>query len=293
MEQGSTWVLEEQGNRHGESLLGVLRRKTRSLFYVRIYLVLKLKLSRAFQIPISVRNPWEREMLIDPDDTRGQALFFCRGVLDESVMVLWRSLVRLLDFDHYIDVGANYGEVTLSTNDYRTDSVHVFEPNPRIAPYLQLNLAGSHTKVNILAASNRAGPCQLYVDPLWSGTGSVEDTSLPVAEQVQATTLDNYTSTFRRSGDRFLVKVDVEGHEEAVVEGFLQSLQSAGKSVLILEARSAEDAVRLRTCVERVWNEIGVYYLLDSVLYRKSPLPDRDDKFDLVLTNFPLLDSVK
>lgn len=134
-----------------------------------------------------------------------------------------------------LDIGANYGTyaLTLARIGARVD---LFEPNPAIAAVLA---AWAHRRAGIavhaLALSDRTGTAELVIP----GDGSVEhDSSAALAGgavangrrvAVPLAALDSLGIT-----DAALIKIDVEGHEEAVLRGAAATI-AASKPALIVE----------------------------------------------------------
>jgi FkbM family methyltransferase len=121
-----------------------------------------------------------------------------------------------------IDVGANIGNHALFFSRFY-EKVIALEPNPRVFELLSLN---SRLMNNVLplkvAASDRAGEMRLSFAPGNWGGGHL----LPVSEQnseavtVGARLLDDLPEI--SSLHVGLMKIDVEGHEEAVVKEMLK-----------------------------------------------------------------------
>ena len=120
----------------------------------------------------------------------------------------------------FLDVGANKGlyiEAALG----RFAQVFAIEPNPAMAAYLR-DCFGERCQILPLALSDREGTLQLYVprrgQQAIASRGSLEPEANQGLEQtsipVRVTRLDGLTLP-----PLGLVKIDVEGHEQAVLEG--------------------------------------------------------------------------
>jgi FkbM family methyltransferase len=138
-----------------------------------------------------------------------------------------------------VDVGANAG-VWAKRLRNRFHRVIAIEPNPVLAAMLKKQLP---VEVHNVAASNRGGMATLWI-PLRgaatiSGWASLDPencsdrTSLTRVE-VRTTTLDQLLEGVFPS----FVKVDVEGHEVAVLEGAVRTLTVA-RPLVLCEVRSA------------------------------------------------------
>ena len=127
----------------------------------------------------------------------------------------------------FVDVGGNSGIYTILAGVTRADvNIHTFEPFPEAADILRRNVAlnGIQERVTLhdVALSDRAGHAELYLpDP---GHGRLETSASLEAEfkkqhaecrHIETRTLDSYSFDQPVS----IVKIDVEGHEYAVIKG--------------------------------------------------------------------------
>ena len=121
-----------------------------------------------------------------------------------------------------VDIGANYGLYTLALAAGAGPQGRVWacEPTPRTADYLEQSLAlNKQPQVQLLrlAVSDRAGPAHLTITEN-PELNSLAAGSAPGTIEVPAARLDNLASEFAWQDIDF-VKIDVEGHELAVIEG--------------------------------------------------------------------------
>jgi FkbM family methyltransferase len=140
-----------------------------------------------------------------------------------------------------IDCGAHIGEYTVMFAALVGDrgSVHAFEPDARIFPYLTKNVKDNgfrNVVLNNSALSDRLGfaEFELAEDPTASSLRSVSARrSDPLTtERVQLMTLDAYTA--REGIDRIdAVKIDVEGAEASVIAGARQLFAAATPPKLV------------------------------------------------------------
>jgi FkbM family methyltransferase len=130
-----------------------------------------------------------------------------------------------------LDVGAWYGPWTYWLS-RRVGRVEAFEPNPVVAAALRAGVR-SNVTVHEVAASDRGGETDLVVPTpgLGSeGTGSiVPGVAGATSYRVRRARLDDFEFS-----DVRLVKIDVEGHERAVLDGALAVL-TVQHPVLIVE----------------------------------------------------------
>lgn len=126
------------------------------------------------------------------------------------------------------DVGANEGEYVDTLLQASAASgcglqVHAFEPvtNSFMALAKRFSATGN-VVLNRQAASDRAGRGQIFVDPLSPRLASMQTRDLagyrPQAESIETVRLDSYIAGKKLTHLHFL-KLDVEGHELAVLRG--------------------------------------------------------------------------
>ena len=133
-----------------------------------------------------------------------------------------------------LDIGANYGTyaLTLARLGARVD---LFEPNPAIAAILSAWARGqAGVAVHALALSDRSGTAELVIP----GDGSVEhDSSAALAGgtvasgrrvEVPLAPLDSMGIT-----DAALIKIDVEGHEDAVLRGAAATIAASSPALIV------------------------------------------------------------
>ncbi|MDH5477934.1 MAG: FkbM family methyltransferase [Nitrospinota bacterium] len=144
-----------------------------------------------------------------------------------------------------IDIGANQGVYTYFLSRLCVHT-HAFEPNPDVRRYLAPAMAGVRVTVHDVALSDREAKVSLTA-PLVSGKlihgrgklGSFETESKEFEEykeyQVTTATLDSFG--FSNIG---FIKIDVEGHELAVLNGAHELLDKE-RPVLLVEIERKHD----------------------------------------------------
>lgn len=171
-----------------------------------------------------------------------------------SFQVFWRGigyyepitglvLQELAKPDHtFIDIGANVGLFSLMVSHARPGiKVIAFEPNPKLVGILQANVVANgfeQIRCEPVALSDRDGTARLFLHESDMSASLLSDfqresNSREDSTEVQTVSLDSYLS---RHSVRppLVVKVDVEGHEEAFLEGAKQTI-ATHKPDLILE----------------------------------------------------------
>jgi FkbM family methyltransferase len=132
-----------------------------------------------------------------------------------------------------LDVGSNKGSYLYSMAQWsRGAPVIAFEPQRKLVGNLVKACQRSgfrNVTIENLALSDRTGELQLYVpgdadSPGASLESGIADKTPCHTETVQVTTLDAYVAGHLTSPVR-VIKIDVEGHERAVVQGALATIR--------------------------------------------------------------------
>jgi FkbM family methyltransferase len=186
-----------------------------------------------------VVNDVGMRLYVEPADPRAEMLAAMGGRMSRDVIDLWSRLVREFNPALVIDVGANYGEVVLSTR-YPADArVVAVEANPAVATLLARSIAASGLPVELVraAASARSGAMDLYVSDGSSGLSSV-DRQVGKAITVPGVRLDDILVASRGN---VVAKIDVEGHELSVMAGMQRILATCSNYALIVEWSNCDD----------------------------------------------------
>lgn len=135
-----------------------------------------------------------------------------------------------------VDIGGHVGNYTAELRRRNPSlEIHTFEPSPVNVAKLQ-NRFARDKGINIVAAalSDTAGPVTLFSDSAGSALGSLTERRLEhfgidfgITQSVDAIRFEDYWRSTLHSRSLDLVKIDVEGHELAVLGGFGKALQSA------------------------------------------------------------------
>ncbi|MEC7802348.1 MAG: FkbM family methyltransferase [Verrucomicrobiota bacterium] len=149
--------------------------------------------------------------------------------------------------DHFFfDVGANIGLYTWEVAKICPDlKIMVFEPDPNNIELLQITngLTGSdRIKLCSFALSNKCQETAFEQDYLTSATGSIATgnqswiekylNGTPNKIKIQTRTLDQIVEEEKCP---ILIKIDVEGHENEVLEGGIRTIRES-KPLLIIES---------------------------------------------------------
>ncbi len=178
-----------------------------------------------------VQLPWGVNINISTDIYDPVNLAVSRtGVYDLIVTeILW----RLLDSgETAIDVGANIGYMTglIAARTGASGKVYSFEPNPEVYSELINNinewhsaLGWNHIQAEQLALSNHTGNGLLYVSENREA-GKLAEESVVNGTNLSSTSKEAHNVALRRldeviDDDIGILKLDVEGHELAVLQG--------------------------------------------------------------------------
>lgn len=167
---------------------------------------------------------------------------FCRG---EPELHLLKQLVPRNRIA--LDVGANYGVYTYFLSRL-VRHVYAFEPNLRLADYLQRAVPGNAT-VCRFGLSDHEGKARLTIPIIRNreihGHGTVEPHAFSSATrtlEVELRRLDDQGLT-----ELGFIKIDVEGHEDAVLNGGERTIARWRPRMIIeIEQRFVAGAVRDR-----------------------------------------------
>jgi FkbM family methyltransferase len=130
-----------------------------------------------------------------------------------------------------LDVGAWWGPWTYWLS-RRSDQVVSFEPNPAAAAFLR-RVAGSNVRIEEVALSNETKDATLHVSPVRGrdALATLEGFRGEPGERevaVHTVELDSY-----EFDDVKFVKIDVEGHESAMIAGAEDTLRRLHPTILI------------------------------------------------------------
>ena len=211
-----------------------------------------------------------RSVIFDTSDVNLLGNLVSRGVWDES---FHRFLLKTLSgSDVYVDVGANIGQfvVTASKGLSKHGRVFAFEPNPRIADTLSLNVrmsANSGAPAEVIerrvAVSDTPGLATLLVPAFHAGRASlrpdavsdINETDLDRVE-VPCVTLDDELGRLSRIR---LLKIDVEGNEPAVLAGAINLIESGRVDLIDIESIRSHLGARTTALGELLdrWQDMG------------------------------------
>lgn len=145
-----------------------------------------------------------------------------------------------------IDVGANNG-VTSCLMARSFNKVHAFEANPRLAKNL-IRCAPKEVQVWPVALSSEEGEAHLTVPisagVILEGWGSMERPLLAEFDKLESVKVKKRTLDSCDLQDVGLIKIDVEGHEMAVLRGAKETIQRYHPWLIVEALDKQQDRVR-------------------------------------------------
>ncbi len=194
--------------------------------------------SRSTQ-PIWSRVLRDHGVFADLKDFNGRSAYFI-GDVDRKVTLVCQRIIR--HGDTVLDVGANIGTLTMRFAHLVGTLGHIvsFEPNPRVACLLRAALIRNGLRNVTLceyALGDYVGESVLRVPNEHSGRASLRPGCLGTPSVVKVMRLSDVLRSMNLSRVR-LVKIDVEGLEDAVLRGAYDAFYHDPPDALVLEASS-------------------------------------------------------
>ena len=240
-------------------------------------------LNKCLSIPIPIRI----YSLIDLYSSFAQGLGWGSGTIKQEINACL-SLLRTKP-NIFIDIGANKGLYTQGVlNEIGSIETHVFEPSELNYKILKDKFSFSNKiKINKIALSNSTSKAKLFSDISGSGLGSLTkrrldhfDIEMDNEEEVDLIRFDEYWN--KNSTVIDYVKIDVEGHELDVLEGF-------GKLIFktkLIQFEFGGCNIDTRTYFQDFW-----YFFLQRnfIIYRITPrgflrIPSYKEKYEFFQT---------
>jgi FkbM family methyltransferase len=191
----------------------------------------------------SAKTPWGIPICFDPHELHGRSMLTL-GLADLRVSEIISRVVR--PGDMAVDVGANIGIMTslMAARAGLAGRVFSFEPHPATYIFLEKNIASirniigaSTVKIHMKALSDVSSSGFICEPPGFSANSGIACiTKSPlndsIGHQVSLSKFDDIFNDFKRIR---LVKIDVEGHEDNVLQGMHKSLASGVIDFVICE----------------------------------------------------------
>ena len=243
----------------------------------------RIILNKFLSLPI----PIHIYSFIDLYSSFAQGLGWGSGTIKQEINACL-SLLRTKP-NIFIDIGANKGLYTQGVlNEVESIEMHVFEPSELNYKILKDKFSFLNTiKINKIALSKSKSKANLFSDITGSGLGSLTkrrldhlDIEMAYEEEVDLIRFDEYWNENSTIID--YVKIDVEGHELDVLEGF-------GKLILktkLIQFEFGGCNIDTRTYFQDFW-----YFFLERnfIIYRITPrgllrIPSYKEKYEFFQT---------
>lgn len=237
------------------------------------------KLSRAVlsavDIPIWVKLPgvrWKAKVRL----VRHASFFILGGAVEPGIAALFTAIGRQFGIQSFWDVGANVGYYSWLVKSVAPEAkVRMFEPDPENLALVRETMRRtdlSEIVVREVAVSDARGRRRFARDEVSGSTGGIEENAINYSErhwgvqsgllEVDTVSLDDERAS---CGAVDVIKIDVEGHEEAVIRGALDTIRR-DQPIVIFECFHGGAGI-IRTLAplgysfidaERMDNELGV-----------------------------------
>jgi FkbM family methyltransferase len=193
-------------------------------------------------------------MVLDPTDPAYFRYRRHRGDYESAAAAVTLGFLKRNPGSIFVDIGASYGFYTLSAaelanRDGGIKRIYAFEPDPRPVRALRratgLNGFGHITEVHQFAVGDFSGKTHLFRHRRAS-TGNRafalgdDQEKYCDPESVDAISLDAFLLERHGSGERFVIKIDVEGAEVRVLRGAIHTLSQAAGYAIVVEYHPAD-----------------------------------------------------
>ena len=225
----------------------------------------KFILNKFLSLPIPIRI----YSLVDLYTSHAQGLGWGSSTIKEEISACLSLLQTKPNI--FIDIGANKGLYTEGVlNEIGSIEAHIFEPSEVNYKMLKDKFSFSNKiKINKIALSNSSSKAKLFSDTPGSGIGSLTkrrldhfDIQMNNEEEVDLIRFDKYWDKNNATID--YVKIDVEGHELEVLEGFGKLLSKTK----LIQFEFGGGNIDTRTYFQDFW-----YFFLERnfIIYRITP----------------------
>ena len=264
-------------------------------------------------------------IVVRRDDNSLTPRIMLLGYWEKLITDYSERLVKIYSSPTIFDVGANFGWYGLTLSRFSNEStIHYFEANNSLIDCIKrttaINNLTHKSIINHNAVSDINGEIlKLNILDHLQGSSSIEDLSKlpsnfsfndikePISMEVESITIDEYSSKHDVKKIDFL-KIDVEGHEENVLEGAKRMLAESKDMTLLLEwntNRYSDNMIKNLTGFEvlilifdsQALNCKGLHKLCNSTHEFENKLKKFTNKveghFDLIFTSNKMLNKSK
>jgi len=230
------------------------------------------------------------ELVVNPHEFLGRSVYYS-GEWDTKITWVIERILRKGDM--FIDIGAHCGvtAIAAAAKIGPSGAVHAFEPQPDLAKMLAESADRNgfhHVHVHNVALSDKAGTFDLYLPTGKQIYGTLEpgngaDGVPHVSVRVEQAS--EFLSGLKLGCVR-LIKIDIEGHEEAVFRGAAAFLDQTPTDAILFESVAAEGPFWQRKAVLRLsamgYRFIGIpkrLFVMTTEIVRDGvdPNPDSHD----------------
>jgi FkbM family methyltransferase len=166
-------------------------------------------------------------MKVEPSDWIGRHIYLS-GEFDRSTYQVLSMFS--VEGDTLLDIGANIGYVSACfLNNIPHSKVVAVEPQPSLLPLIRDNLEqfGGRSEILDCAISDQAG--EAYLQVCFENKGATRIADRPSGDTVTVRALPaSMLSTYEPN----LIKIDVEGHELAVLSSLLPALKRKPRAIV-------------------------------------------------------------
>ena len=175
------------------------------------------------------------KLICDPKSSYGSLVFY-NSLPEYAEQMFMYQYVQAND--KVVDVGAHIGSETVLLGSKLTGGrMYSFEPTPSVKPLLVANIGinNLHDRVVVedMAVSDHVGSTKFYLSTE-SEVNSLHNHEGSKAISIKTTTLDSYAKKLKIDHIHVL-KIDVEGHELAVISGSKSLLSKNNIDVIVFE----------------------------------------------------------
>lgn len=189
---------------------------------------------RVIHLPVILATDNGFRFIAYPDSALSAAFLYYRVPDAQDI----KFLRAHLNGGILVDVGANVGSISLLVADHINRAI-LFEPNPVAAARARENMAINHLsfEVHELAVSDVRGTVELEDV---GGASTCNRTVVGVQTKiptrtVRRVTLDEFLDEQAITSEISLIKIDVEGHENAVIRGMKRLLSEKRPRLVMFE----------------------------------------------------------
>lgn len=221
----------------------------------------------------------ETPIFINTNDFGCPMNFLEGGRYEEENLRVLQSFVT--DRSVFLDIGANLGYFTLQIAPRlsRGGKVHAFEPHPKVFDLFNrsvfLNGHASFVETHNFCLSDHHGPIELQYPIGHLGGGHISSGGADGSNTLVKSEMKTLDAVVGPDFSCDLVKIDVEGHELAVLRGMRRTLENSPSIKILLEKLSANSGIETET--KAYFDEFGLALYGVGANATLIPLPSLAD----------------